>query len=235
MAWKGDSRRHSLSRKGIKTNIDQGRRFDVSNFVAKGTIDNELIRMYDKQIIEALERTHETGLEHGFSVCKDDEGGSFISRYERQEGDLCVGEECHVQLAGCSEGNFLMEFHTHPETITLFSGVDIHRALRTRTDFTCIGINQLDPYMEERFPDSDVVTKFKDKATVTCWKLIKNPDGSVADQKSLEEWDRYYVIDPERFDEWFTNLHRKVNRGESGLFEASRYEINLKTGEIIEK
>jgi len=36
MAWKNESRRHSLARKGIRTNIDDGRRFDVSNFVAKG-------------------------------------------------------------------------------------------------------------------------------------------------------------------------------------------------------
>jgi len=36
MGWKGESRRHSLARKGIRTNIDDGRRFDVSSFVAKG-------------------------------------------------------------------------------------------------------------------------------------------------------------------------------------------------------
>ena len=36
MGWKGESRRHSLARKGVKTSIDQGRRFDVSNFVARG-------------------------------------------------------------------------------------------------------------------------------------------------------------------------------------------------------
>ena len=36
MGWKGESRRHSLSRKGIKTNLPDGRRFDVSNYVAKG-------------------------------------------------------------------------------------------------------------------------------------------------------------------------------------------------------
>jgi len=36
MGWKGESRRHSLSRKGIKTNLPDGRRFDVSNFVSRG-------------------------------------------------------------------------------------------------------------------------------------------------------------------------------------------------------
>ena len=41
MGWKGESRRHSLARKGIRTNIDQERRFDVSTFVARG--NNRLI------------------------------------------------------------------------------------------------------------------------------------------------------------------------------------------------
>ena len=34
--WKGESRRHSLARKGVKTNLPDGRRFDVSKFVANG-------------------------------------------------------------------------------------------------------------------------------------------------------------------------------------------------------
>ena len=34
--WKGESRRHSLARKGVKTVLPDGRRFDVSKFVAKG-------------------------------------------------------------------------------------------------------------------------------------------------------------------------------------------------------
>lgn len=36
MGWKGESRRHSLSRKGIKTNIDDHKRLSVRNFVARG-------------------------------------------------------------------------------------------------------------------------------------------------------------------------------------------------------
>lgn len=37
--WHDDSRRHSLARKGIKTNIDGSKRFDVSNYVARGRLD----------------------------------------------------------------------------------------------------------------------------------------------------------------------------------------------------
>lgn len=39
MGWKGESRRHSLSRKGIKTNIDQHKRLSVRNFVARGKLE----------------------------------------------------------------------------------------------------------------------------------------------------------------------------------------------------
>jgi hypothetical protein len=34
--WKNESRRHSLARKGVKTVLPDGRRFDVSKFVANG-------------------------------------------------------------------------------------------------------------------------------------------------------------------------------------------------------
>lgn len=37
--WKGESRRHSLSRKGIKTNVDKTKRLSVRNFVARGNTD----------------------------------------------------------------------------------------------------------------------------------------------------------------------------------------------------
>ena len=54
MSWKGESRRHSLARKGIKTNIDQNRRFDVSTFVAKGDllITDEVIQATLQEIID---------------------------------------------------------------------------------------------------------------------------------------------------------------------------------------
>ena len=56
--WKGESRRHSLARKGVKTNLPDGRRFDVSKFVANGKqidwgnpdwkpLRNELIKLED--------------------------------------------------------------------------------------------------------------------------------------------------------------------------------------------
>ena len=43
MGWKGESRRHSLSRKGIKTNIDPHKRLSVGNYVARGSPTEDLI------------------------------------------------------------------------------------------------------------------------------------------------------------------------------------------------
>ena len=49
--WKGESRRHSLARKGVSTVIDQDRRFDVSNFVARGLLTKimDIIDKYEKK------------------------------------------------------------------------------------------------------------------------------------------------------------------------------------------
>lgn len=40
--WPGESRRKSLARRGIKTNINKDIRFDVSNYVARGDAEDSL-------------------------------------------------------------------------------------------------------------------------------------------------------------------------------------------------
>ncbi len=47
--WHGDSRLHSLARKGISTNIDGNRRFAVNNFVARGKLNHEKFFPLEKQ------------------------------------------------------------------------------------------------------------------------------------------------------------------------------------------
>ena len=46
--WRGESRRHSLARKGVSTVIDGDRRFDVSNFVARGKYIPENIQKWER-------------------------------------------------------------------------------------------------------------------------------------------------------------------------------------------
>lgn len=92
MAWKGDSRRHSLARKGIKTNIDQDRRLDVSKFVARG---NE----------EEKSEYYRDGFDAGeFSamVNLNEDRDELMKAYENKEIGEIVGQvrEHQVQMAG---------------------------------------------------------------------------------------------------------------------------------------
>ena len=56
MGWKGESRRHSLSRKGIKTNIDKTKRLSVGNFVARGSRTPDEHKEYIQREIKDFQR-----------------------------------------------------------------------------------------------------------------------------------------------------------------------------------
>ena len=91
MAWPKESRRHGLARKGIPTVIDQGRRFDVSNYVARG--NNKKSEWY--------EQGHEAGkwsAHDNLSVEFED----AMKYYERGDIGEYVGEirQIQVQYAG---------------------------------------------------------------------------------------------------------------------------------------
>ncbi|MCK4545421.1 hypothetical protein KAU43_07770 [candidate division WOR-3 bacterium] len=76
MGWKGESRRHSLSRKGIKTNIDKTKRLSVRNFVARGQVIHgyDIDNIYTHFVTAMLWSTkdedykEETHLEHNYSI-----------------------------------------------------------------------------------------------------------------------------------------------------------------------
>ena len=95
MAWPKESRRHGLARKGIPTVIDGGRRFDVSNFVARGKIKGwdrvqheQDFTTWEKieggiqiEIVQVID-THKIGAMHDpryrFKVSKLDERGVLV-------------------------------------------------------------------------------------------------------------------------------------------------------------
>jgi len=73
--WKNESRRHSLARKGVKTNVDESRRFDVSTFVAKGMVHGYDIDEIYNGFIEAMlwatqdpDHKDEVFLENNYSI-----------------------------------------------------------------------------------------------------------------------------------------------------------------------
>jgi len=134
MVWKGESRRHSLARKGIKTVIDDSRRLPVNRFVARGNKYPELRtpdddpRSVDEVIIEYL---HQFG---AYPIHIEEYNSSFpkgtIYIFESESEDIpdtiiIDGEEWVVtRLRGItSDGAFKYpprNWYFDEETITLF-------------------------------------------------------------------------------------------------------------------
>ena len=85
MGWKGESRRHSLSRKGIKTNLPDGRRFDVSNYVARGFGSwigvTTLMDYLEENSIDIVDTNEE-----GIFIQNQKEGNSEIAHIDIYEG-----------------------------------------------------------------------------------------------------------------------------------------------------
>lgn len=100
MGWKGESRRHSLSRKGIKTNIDKTKRLSVRNFVARG--ENDLkVPFSEENLIELF-------LEIGESK----RGWSFISSYIESVFEL---EENTLHWEGSTNYVYDMDLETQKD------------------------------------------------------------------------------------------------------------------------
>ncbi|MCK4545418.1 hypothetical protein KAU43_07755 [candidate division WOR-3 bacterium] len=91
--WKGESRRHSLSRKGIKTNIDKTKRLSVRNFVARGE-QKELKSEYYNDGFDAGQNSAMFNLE--------DDREELIQKYKDDELGEVIGHlrEHQVQMAG---------------------------------------------------------------------------------------------------------------------------------------
>jgi len=65
--WHDESRRHSYARRGIKTNIDDKRRFDMSNFVARG--EPKLLSRIDNPIMVTEEETDDF-MDAGYNITR---------------------------------------------------------------------------------------------------------------------------------------------------------------------
>ena len=77
--WKGESRRHSLARKGVSTVIDGDRRFDVSNFVARGRVVHgyDIDKIYNGFVEAMLWSTTEMGLKDDEEIYLDENYGIY--------------------------------------------------------------------------------------------------------------------------------------------------------------
>lgn len=63
-----------------------------------------------KKFLKAINQTKETGMEHGFHICIDNNG-------KLSPGDMCIGDECSIKLheihMPCEDKKVQGDFHTH--------------------------------------------------------------------------------------------------------------------------
>ena len=107
-------------------------------------------------MFDLIKKTRDSGLEHGFAICKTD-AGLVMS------GDgICEGSECGVEVPRCEWRKTFLDFHTHPPSgALLMSPQDIHRVLIDEADFVCIG---------------NVMSKRAKEGAVRCYEYNKNVD-----------------------------------------------------------
>lgn len=83
----------------------------------------------DKKAKEAIERTKETGNEHGFIQCSDGETGEMLS-----------GGKKSMNIKGsCSSGSMSV-YHTHPNNNPRLSDADREVLHRKDVDMVCVGV-----------------------------------------------------------------------------------------------
>lgn len=75
------------------------------------SIKDKITPKMRKQFSQAIKKSKETGREHGFYMCIDDDGKLSAT-------DMCVGDECSIKLhhahAHCENKKVQGDFHTHP-------------------------------------------------------------------------------------------------------------------------
>lgn len=75
------------------------------------TIKDKITPQIRKKFLQAIKSTKETGKEHGFNMCIEDNG-------KLSSTNMCIGDECSIKLhqmhMPCAEKKIQGDFHTHP-------------------------------------------------------------------------------------------------------------------------
>jgi hypothetical protein len=99
------------------------------------TTDREHLEQFKTAMFEALRRTRETKVEHGFNVCKVND--------ELIMSEICKGDKCSVALTRCQWPNTFLEFHSHPPGHgVLMSPHDIFATIVDHSEYFCIGVSK---------------------------------------------------------------------------------------------
>jgi hypothetical protein len=77
----------------------------------KDTMKDKITPQIRKKFVQAIKQTKDTGKEHGFHLCIEDNGKLI-------PGEMCIGDECSIKLyemhIPCGEKKVQGDFHTHP-------------------------------------------------------------------------------------------------------------------------
>jgi hypothetical protein len=77
----------------------------------KDMMKDKITPQIRKKFLLAIRQTKETGKEHGFHMCIENDG-------KLSPGDMCIGDECSIKLHSmhmpCAEKKVQGDFHTHP-------------------------------------------------------------------------------------------------------------------------
>lgn len=114
----------------------------------KEMILRETLRALETFSIDKLDdiinKSEKEKREYGIIFCGDTNIPPFG---EITHSDLCIGEECSLDMTDCKGKKQIGTFHTHPRSkigrnFGNLSGQDIYSAIRHEKAFSCIGITE---------------------------------------------------------------------------------------------
>lgn len=94
-----------------------------------------------KEMDELIHNTHDTGKEHGMSLCVEHNSNRVISGYKSKgtEIGISVPETCRGK-----NQKYIGSFHTHPDdSVAASSAMDIHSSCLKMSNLDCIGKNEI--------------------------------------------------------------------------------------------
>jgi hypothetical protein len=89
------------------------------------TIKDRITPQIRKKFLLAIKQTKDSGKEHGFHICMDNNG-------KLSPGEMCIGNECSIKLQQmsmpCAEKKVQGDFHTHPylEDVKKYFNITFH-------------------------------------------------------------------------------------------------------------
>lgn len=196
----------------MNNNTDKNNTNNLKEKILQGTLKS-LETFSINKINDIILKSEKEKREYGIMFCSDTDIPPFGNiTYP----ELCIGNECNVDINDCTGKKQIGTFHTHPHTKTgkdigNLSGGDIYGTVSHRQSFSCIGlIEDNRPTIKCFTPsfDIDPIIAFKAyKAQDDYGKKLSNvsKEKSNITQKSVDEltdaYDKRMITDDELYQE----------------------------------